>query len=59
MNNIQEQLLDWATSTFNDYDCIAKREKKYAFYNQSDLSIITSEVSLCIIGINPNSTYLK
>ena len=55
MNNIQEQLHNWATSTFNDYNCIAKREKKYAFYNQSNLSNIISEVSLCIIGINPNS----
>lgn len=54
--NIQEKLIDWAEKTVEAYHEIAKRKDvNKAYYTQSDISLLSSEPELMIVGINPGS----
>ena len=60
--NIQEEIVKWAEKTVREYHEIASRkEVNLAYYTQSDLSLISEEPELMIVGINPGSggTYKK
>ena len=51
---IQEELQAWAIKTVAAYHRIAG-EVNMAYYTQSDLSLISEEPALMIVGINPGS----
>lgn len=54
--NIQIKLQAWAKETVAAYHQIASRkEVNKAYYTQSDLSLISEEPELMIVGINPGS----
>jgi len=54
--NIQEEIVKWAEKTVREYHEIASRkEVNLAYYTQSDLSLISEEPELMIVGINPGS----
>lgn len=54
--NIQEEIVKWAEKTVIEYHEIASRkEVNLAYYTQSDLSLISEEPELMIVGINPGS----
>ena len=54
--NIQEEIVKWAKKTVREYHEIASRkEVNLAYYTQSDLSLISEEPVLMIVGINPGS----
>lgn len=54
--NIQVKLQAWAKETVVAYHQIASRkEVNKAYYTQSDLSLISEEPELMIVGINPGS----
>ena len=54
--NIQVKLQAWAKETVAAYHQIASRkEVNKAYYTQSDLSLISEEPELMIVGINPGS----
>ena len=54
--NIQIKLQTWAKETVAAYHQIASRkEVNKAYYTQSDLSLISDEPELMIVGINPGS----
>ena len=54
--NIQEEIVKWAGKTGREYHEIASRkEVNLAYYTQSDLSLISEEPELMIVGINPGS----
>ena len=54
--NIQVKLQAWAKETVAAYHQIASREEvNKAYYTQSDLSLISEEPELMIVGINPGS----
>ena len=54
--NIQERLQTWAEKTVASYHKIASREEvNLAYYTQSDLSIVSEDPELMIVGINPGS----
>lgn len=60
MNNdkkqIQEKLEKWAENTVKAYHQIATRDDvNIAYYTQSDLSLLSCEPELMIVGINPGS----
>lgn len=56
MMNIQVKLQAWAKETVAAYHQIASRkEVNKAYYTQSDLSLISEEPELMIVGINPGS----
>jgi len=56
-NDIKEKIKEWAVHTFNEYIQIIRSDPKanLAFYTQSDLSVISSEPELFIVGINPGT----
>lgn len=54
--NVQEEIVRWAEKTVREYHEIASRkEVNLAYYTQSDLSLISEEPELMIVGINPGS----
>lgn len=54
--NIQEEIVKWAGKTVRKYHEIASRkEVNLAYYTQSDLSLLSKEPQLMIVGINPGS----
>ena len=54
--NIQEEIVKWAEKTVKEYHRIASRkEVNLAYYTQSDLSLLSEEPQLMIVGINPGS----
>ena len=54
--NIQEEIVKWAEKTVREYHEIASpKEVNLAYYTQSDLSLISEEPELMIVGINPGS----
>ena len=54
--NVQEEIVKWAEKTVREYHEIASRkEVNLAYYTQSDLSLISEEPELMIVGINPGS----
>lgn len=54
--SIQEEIVDWAKETVKAYHQIANRDDvNLAYYTQSDLSLISEEPVLMIVGINPGS----
>jgi len=54
--NIQEEIVKWAGKTVREYHGIASRkEVNLAYYTQSDLSLLSEEPQLMIVGINPGS----
>ena len=58
--NIQEEIEKWAEKTVREYHEIASRkEVNLAYYTQSDLSLISEEPELMIIGINPGNPFRK
>ena len=62
MNNeqikIQAKLEKWAEDTVKAYHQIATRDDvNIAYYTQSDLSLLSEEPELMIVGINPGNPY--
>ncbi len=56
--NIQEKIEKWAEKTVKKYHEIASRkEVNLAYYTQSDLSLLSEEPKLMIIGINPGNPF--
>lgn len=54
--NVQEEIVKWAEKTVREYHEIASRkEVNLAYYTQSDLSLISEEPELMIVGINPGN----
>ena len=54
--SIQKELEKWAEDTVKEYHKIAIREDvNMAYYTQSDLSLLSCEPELMIVGINPGS----
>ena len=54
--NVQEEIVKWAEKTVREYHEIAShKEVNLAYYTQSDLSLISEEPELMIVGINPCS----
>lgn len=54
--NIQKELENWAERTVKAYHQIAIRDDvNFAYYTQSDLSLLTEKPELMIVGINPGS----
>ncbi|MCF2563173.1 hypothetical protein I6E12_03485 [Prevotella brevis] len=57
-NNIQAKLEKWAEDTVKAYHQIATRDDvNIAYYTQSDLSLLSEEPELMIVGINPGNPY--
>ena len=58
---IQEKLIDWAKETVNIYNSITETlnkkdpDKKWGYYTQTPLSLVSQSPDLLILGINPGA----